>query len=700
MQSFCWVRTKNSLRFHHPSNRSLSSSHLQLLHRHGSTMVRSFRSWKNNITTTTSTSISTPPPLISAAAAKRTIAATTTLPAIRYNVRSFQLSSLRRRISNTNSRRQSSFQNWNTKSTATATTTMTKMNLKGAGVVVAVVATCGGYQYYCSNEDPNNATTTHRDNDIQENHHKSDRCTNVTLCCSSTTDHPTTKDEDHPNDQDDATSTTTDTSSSPTTTANDDEAEELHSQNDSSSTADSPSAVHNNNNNDDDDIVVEPTPVGMMVEVHPEQRLLLLVLEQLPQFLQEIMYHRIPSFLTEQVWYPFCQVSSSILNVIPSSFQQLMMMFMAGKDQDSPGIVPSPTSSSSPQQQQQQQHYRSVWYRTYRMILRCVQLMITFTPMMAMYPLYRGCLYIVQQQDDQRHSTTRDAQDIVLGMQYDDNDDDNTDHQNNHTYIYGTTRRMMEWYYQLCLYCVEHSGGATIIKLMQWVSTRPDLFGYEFCTILQPLQDHTTPHSIHHTEQMLCEAYGPDWYRFLQLGPIIGSGCIGQVYRGTIQTATTTTTNVHTNEENDPSNYTALTTTTITTTAQQQQQQSSTQEVAIKVLHPNVLRDIDTDLDILRCIVRMIPYLPLTDNMYQQCKWLNLDGIMEEFAKLLKLQMDLRYEAQNLQKFQSNFRQDPVIQFPELIQHENLPPTSNVLIESFCEGTSIGYRIYILYLYG
>jgi ABC1 atypical kinase-like domain len=292
-------------------------------------------------------------------------------------------------------------------------------------------------------------------------------------------------------------------------------------------------------------------------------------------------------------------------------------------------------------------------YRTVRILARCLQLTFTFTPMIALYPFYH-CLLLCRPADPAGSST--DAQDIAVGLQY-----QNCGELNGMTRRSSLAHTLIQWYYQLCLFSVEQSG-ATIVKFMQWVSTRPDLFGYSFCLIFSKLQDHTTPHARRHTERMLKDAYGPDWSDTIELGPVIGSGCIGQVYHGAVV--------VRNNDENSSDTS----------------DQRMYQQVAIKVLHPHVRQSIDTDLDILRCIVRVLPYVPFTNNIYEQWKWLNLNGIVEEFALLLKMQMDLRNEAQHLEKFNQNFAKDQVIQFPQLIQH--VQPTSNVLMETFCEGTS------------
>jgi len=48
-----------------------------------------------------------------------------------------------------------------------------------------------------------------------------------------------------------------------------------------------------------------------------------------------------------------------------------------------------------------------------------------------------------------------------------------------------------EWL-QWCVYGVEMSGAA-IVKLFQWASSRPDMFGEEFCALFKKLQDEVRP---------------------------------------------------------------------------------------------------------------------------------------------------------------------------------------------------------------
>lgn len=68
-------------------------------------------------------------------------------------------------------------------------------------------------------------------------------------------------------------------------------------------------------------------------------------------------------------------------------------------------------------------------------------------------------------------------------------------------------------------------------------------------------------------------------------------------------------------------------------------------------------------------------------------KWWNLEGALEEFSHLLKVQLDFRKEAENLERFNANFKNDPHVVFPKSVKGFN--PHPDVLVETYLEGMSI-----------
>jgi len=260
--------------------------------------------------------------------------------------------------------------------------------------------------------------------------------------------------------------------------------------------------------------------------------------------------------------------------------------------------------------------------------MRLIKLSFTLAPVTFFYPI----LLLSSEAGDR----PADAHEVALAQKEFDDED---------------VGGLLGWYLRMCLTCVEWSGAA-VIKLMQWAGSRPDLFGHDFCAVFSQLQDDTTPHSWSHTEKVMSEAYGKNWRDRITLDEIVGSGCIGQVYVGECVKDDST---------------------------------GEKRKVAVKVLHPSVEEDIDADLDLMRCAVRAARYLPF--DVFANLKWLNLEGVVEEFARLLKIQLDLRQEAENLRRFNQNFKDDEQVEFPELVH--GYQPTKNVLVESYCDGVPV-----------
>ena len=80
------------------------------------------------------------------------------------------------------------------------------------------------------------------------------------------------------------------------------------------------------------------------------------------------------------------------------------------------------------------------------------------------------------------------------------------------------------------------------------------------------------------------------------------------------------------------------------------------------VTHPSVEANIDADLDLLRLFVRAVQKLPW--DFFANLKWMNLEGAVEDFADMLKLQLDCRVEAKNLERFNENFAASENVVFP------------------------------------
>ena len=108
------------------------------------------------------------------------------------------------------------------------------------------------------------------------------------------------------------------------------------------------------------------------------------------------------------------------------------------------------------------------------------------------------------------------------------------------------------------------------------------------------------------------------------------------------------------------------------------------QEVAVKVLHPKIKSNFLRDLVVLKSLVNGVSW------MFPQLNWLSVKESLNEFAKLMNVQVDLKNEAQNLLKFHENFKNDGDVKFPRPLMHLC---NEEVLVESFEHGTHLGSLI-------
>ncbi|KAI1238813.1 hypothetical protein IHE44_0011903 [Lamprotornis superbus] len=103
------------------------------------------------------------------------------------------------------------------------------------------------------------------------------------------------------------------------------------------------------------------------------------------------------------------------------------------------------------------------------------------------------------------------------------------------------------------------------------------------------------------------------------------------------------------------------------------------------VLHPGLVHQVQMDLFLMKMGSRIIGLLP-------GFKWLSLTEIVEEFEKLMMQQIDLRYEARNLERFRQNFLDVDFVKFPT-----PLWPlvTADVLVETFEESEPISRYLHV-----
>ncbi|XP_048357868.1 uncharacterized aarF domain-containing protein kinase 2 isoform X2 [Sphaerodactylus townsendi] len=279
------------------------------------------------------------------------------------------------------------------------------------------------------------------------------------------------------------------------------------------------------------------------------------------------------------------------------------------------------------------------------------------------------------------------------------------------------------FWFHLLLKATE-SSGPTYIKLGQWASTRRDLFSEEFCTKFSKLHIKVTPHPWAYTHHSLCSAFGKDWdqiFHFESQEPI-GSGCVAQVYKAYVDISAlgeplrkdlskdlagdsalkawqvsglrglfrwlwkekheeaSTADGAHyllqdngQHGNDNGSKHSQEQMSRYPSMLSPSSKRNQLVPVAIKVLHPGLVHQVEMDLFLMKVTSRFIELFP-------GLKWLSPTEIVEEFEKLMTQQIDLRHEARNLERFRRNFRDEDSVKFP-IPLHPFV--TRSILVETF-----------------
>ncbi len=183
--------------------------------------------------------------------------------------------------------------------------------------------------------------------------------------------------------------------------------------------------------------------------------------------------------------------------------------------------------------------------------------------------------------------------------------------------------------------------GASFIKMGQVMSTRPDLFTAETIDQLKHLQDRLPAFGFAKVRRIVEEDTGKpleDTYAEFDQIPVAAAS-VAQVHRARLKDG---------------------------------------REVAVKVLRPNVRRQVERDGALLMFgakIIALHPKLRKSDPV----------GHTRHFVEAIHDQTDLRIEAENYRRFHANFATWTTVKFPEILA----PSTERVLTMEFIRGTKI-----------
>lgn len=163
--------------------------------------------------------------------------------------------------------------------------------------------------------------------------------------------------------------------------------------------------------------------------------------------------------------------------------------------------------------------------------------------------------------------------------------------------------------------------GPTFVKLGQVLSTRPDLIRHELALELSNLQDRVDALPFETMEEVMREALGAGADTLFAAFDKheVASASLSQVYRATLKTG---------------------------------------EPVAVKIQRPGVAKVIESDLSLMRQVAEWI------DAHVDDVNWLDPPGIVDEFARSIRRELDLNIEARVIEQFRKNFDDDEAVMVP------------------------------------
>lgn len=182
--------------------------------------------------------------------------------------------------------------------------------------------------------------------------------------------------------------------------------------------------------------------------------------------------------------------------------------------------------------------------------------------------------------------------------------------------------------------------GVTFVKLGQILSTRYDLVPEEYIAELAKLQDMVPPFRYDEAKKVIEKEFKKDLDEiFISFDPEpIAAASIGQVHRAKLVGG---------------------------------------EDVAVKVMRPGVEKQIETDLAIMMSLARF------ADKHIKESKFFNPLGFVEEFARIIRQEIDYAHEAQNARRFYHNFAGSSTVVIPKVYDEY---VSKHVLTQEYSDG--------------
>ncbi|PGG95775.1 Atypical/ABC1/ABC1-C protein kinase [Blastomyces parvus] len=231
------------------------------------------------------------------------------------------------------------------------------------------------------------------------------------------------------------------------------------------------------------------------------------------------------------------------------------------------------------------------------------------------------------------------------------------------------------WWYAFLVRGMERAGAA-FIKLGQWAASRSDIFPPELCAEMSSLHSDAPAHSLHATKRTISKAFNmpfEDIFEEFDEKPL-GVGAIAQVYKARLRPDLCVQDRLVRDEQ--PQNLRAKLKKNVDTLVKSSPHRVPSSYVAIKVLHPRVQRIVRRDLRIMAFFAQLINAIPTME-------WFSFPDEVKQFGNMMRLQLDMRIEAANLQIFRNHFKSRTTASFPYPYTEYT---TREVLVEEFAQG--------------
>ncbi len=165
--------------------------------------------------------------------------------------------------------------------------------------------------------------------------------------------------------------------------------------------------------------------------------------------------------------------------------------------------------------------------------------------------------------------------------------------------------------------------GPTFVKFGQIMSTRPDMVPQELIIELEKLQEEVPPFSTEDAKRIIAEELNSSVDRIFTdfSDPPVASASIAQVHKAVLPGG---------------------------------------EEVAVKIQRPDIDKIIEVDLEImLHLATRAEKYL-------KEAEAIDIVKLVEEFARVIRKELNFRIEAAYIERFANNFQDDTTIHVPKV----------------------------------